>query len=109
MDRRRRLPDGLYRAWEPVENGYCESFNSKLWDELLNNELFFRLSEAQVLIEAWRRHYYAFRPRSSLNYRPPTPETIVPRRCALKPWASAPAIEGALSPSPTIVSASPMH
>ena len=41
----------------PWENGYCESFNSKLRDELLNGEVFFSLAEAQVLIEAWRRHY----------------------------------------------------
>jgi transposase InsO family protein len=39
------------------ENGYCESFNSKLRDELLNGEVFFSLAEAQVLIEPWRRHY----------------------------------------------------
>ena len=41
----------------PWENGYCESFNSKLRDELLNGEIFTTLYEAQVLIESWRRHY----------------------------------------------------
>ena len=93
----------------PWENGYCESFNSKLRDELLNGELFFSLAEAQVLIEAWRRHFNAVRPHSSLNYRPPAPETIIPRGGAVVPWASAPAVEGARSPTPTMASANAIH
>ena len=60
----------------PWENGYNESFNSKLRDELLNGEIFYTLKEAQVLIEAWRRHYNTVRPHSSLGYRPPAPVTI---------------------------------
>jgi len=62
----------------PWENGYNESFNSKLRDELLNGEIFTTLGEAQVLIERWRRHYNTVRPHSSLGYRPPAPETILP-------------------------------
>jgi putative transposase len=62
----------------PWENGYCESFNSKLRDELLEGEQFSTLYEAQVLIERWRCHYNAIRPHSSLGYRPPAPETILP-------------------------------
>jgi len=62
----------------PWENGYCESFNSKLRDEHLARETFFDLREAQILIEAWRRHYNTARPHSSLGYRPPAPRTIVP-------------------------------
>ena len=62
----------------PWENGYCESLNSKLRDELLNGEIFTTLREAQVLIENWRRHYNAIRPHSSLGYRPPAPEAILP-------------------------------
>jgi hypothetical protein len=53
MDRRRWLKDRLYRAWRPLGNGYCESFNSKLRDELQGGEIFFSLAEAQVLIEAY--------------------------------------------------------
>ncbi len=53
----------------PWENGYNESFNGSLRDELLNGEIFF--AEAKVLIEAWRRHYNTVRPHSSLGYRPP--------------------------------------
>ena len=60
----------------PWENGYCESFNGKLRDELLDTELFDTLREAQALIEGWRRHYNAIRPHSSLAWRPPAPETI---------------------------------
>lgn len=61
----------------PWENGYCESFNSKLRDELLNGEIFYTLKEAQVLIESWRRHYNTLRPHSSLGYKPPAPEALV--------------------------------
>ena len=61
----------------PWENGYIESFNGKLRDELLNGEIFDTLTEAQVLIERWRREYNQIRPHSALGYRPPAPETIV--------------------------------
>ena len=67
----------------PWENGYVESFNGKLRDELLNGELFDTLLEAQVLVERWRRHYNAVRPHSSLGYRPPAPETVLPRTGSL--------------------------
>jgi transposase InsO family protein len=94
----------------PWENGYCESFNSKLRDELLNGELFFSLAEAQVTIEAWRRHFNAVRPHSSLGYRPPAPETIIPRNASIVPWASAPArLKSARSPTPNLASDAPMH
>ncbi|MEL7096521.1 MAG: transposase, partial [Pseudomonadota bacterium] len=59
------------------ENGYCESFNARFRDELLNGELFYSLREAQILIEEWRIHYNTVRPHSSLGYRPPAPESIV--------------------------------
>jgi putative transposase len=61
----------------PWENGYIESFNGKMRDELLNGEIFYSLREAQVLIEMWRRHYNTIRPHSSLGYRPPVPATIL--------------------------------
>ena len=62
----------------PWENGYIESFNARLRDELLNGEIFFSLKEAQILIEQWREHYNTKRPHSALGYRPPAPETTVP-------------------------------
>ena len=62
----------------PWENGYNESFNGSLRDELLNGEIFYSLAEAKVLIEAWRRHYNTVRPHSSLGYRPPAPEAATP-------------------------------
>lgn len=62
----------------PWENGYCESFNARFRDELLNGEVFYSLKEAQILIEQWRKHYNTKRPHSALGYRPPAPETIVP-------------------------------
>ena len=62
----------------PWENGYIESFNGKLRDELLNREVFDTLWEAKVLIERWRFEYNTIRPHSSLNYKPPAPESIKP-------------------------------
>jgi putative transposase len=62
----------------PWENGYIESFNGKLRDELLDREIFDTLLEAQVLIEGWRKEYNQVRPHSSLKYRPPVPEAIEP-------------------------------
>ena len=62
----------------PWENGYIESFNGKLRDELLNREIFTTLTEARVLIEEWRREYNQVRPHSALGYRPPAPEAIIP-------------------------------
>ena len=62
----------------PWENGYIESFNGKLRDELLNGEIFETLQEAKVLIEQWRIHYNRKRPHSSLGYRPPAPEAYTP-------------------------------
>ena len=56
------------------ENGYVESFNSKLCDELLNREIFYSLKETQILIEGWRRHYNAVRPHSALRWMLPAPE-----------------------------------
>ena len=61
----------------PWENGYIESFNGKLRDELLNREIFTTLTEAKILIEQWRREYNHVRPHSSLGYRSPAPETIM--------------------------------
>ena len=61
----------------PWENGYCESFNGKMRDELLDREIFYTLLEAKVLIERWRIHYNTKRPHSALGYRPPAPEAIV--------------------------------
>jgi len=64
----------------PWENGYNESFNGRLRDELLNGEIFYTLKEAKVLIENWRNHYNTVRPHSALGYRPPAPQTILPHR-----------------------------
>ena len=67
----------------PWENGYCESFNARLRDELLNGEIFYSLKEAQTVIEAWRQHYNTIRPHSALAYRPPAPQIV--------PWPPSPA------------------
>jgi len=60
----------------PWENGYCESFNSKLRDELLNGEIFYTLKEAKIVIQTWRKHYNTIRPHSSLRYQQPAPEVL---------------------------------
>ena len=68
----------------PWENGYCESFNGTLRDELLNGEIFFSLKEARIVIERWRREYNEVRPHSSLGYRPPAPAACSPRPSFLR-------------------------
>jgi transposase InsO family protein len=76
----------------PWENGYVESFNGKLRDDLLNPEIFDTLLEAQVLVERWRRHYdVVVRPHSALGYRPPAPE-------AVPPWAGSMALSHQMLP-----------
>jgi putative transposase len=70
----------------PWENGYVESFNARLRDELLDGEIFYSLREAHIVIESWRRHYNAIRPHQSLGYRPPAPEVFVP---AFAAWPAA--------------------
>jgi transposase InsO family protein len=70
----------------PWENGYCESFNAKLRDELLNGEIFYSLAEAKAVVESWRQHDNTRRPHSSLGYKPPAPATIMPpSSVAVKP------------------------
>jgi putative transposase len=61
----------------PWENGYIESFNGKMRDELLNREIFTTLKEAKILIEQWRKDYNRLRPHSLLGYKPPAPETVL--------------------------------
>ena len=70
----------------PWENGYVESFNARLRDELLDGEIFYSLREAQIMIESWRRHYNTVRPHGSLGYRPPAPEVFLP---AFTAWPAA--------------------
>jgi len=71
----------------PWENGYNESFNGKLRDEVLNQEIFYTLQEAQVIIERWRKEYNTFRPHSSLGYRPPAPDAVLPpSEMNIQPW-----------------------
>ncbi len=62
----------------PCENGYMESLNGKLRDELLNREIFKTLTEAKILIEEWRKEYNQVRPHGALNYPAPAPEAVIP-------------------------------
>ncbi len=73
-----QLWDASLPPGSPWENGYIESFNGKLRDELLNREVFYTLTEAKILLEQWRREYNQVRPHSSLGYQPPAPETRIP-------------------------------
>jgi putative transposase len=86
----------------PWENGYIESFNARLRDELLDGEIFYSLREAQIVIESWRRHYNRVRPHAALGYKPPAPEVFVP---ALAAWPAAlprMAPPATLAPKPTL-------
>ena len=87
----------------PWENGYIESFNARLRDELLNGEIFYSLNEAQIVIESWRRHYNTLRPHGSLGYKPPAPEVFVPALAARAASQSRPATP------PALASRSSMH
>ncbi len=74
----------------PWENGYIESFNARIRDELLDGEIFYTLAEARVIVESW-----PLRPHGSLGYRPPAPEVFIPqsaRAAALPQPASSPAL-----------------
>ena len=84
MDRGCRCQDRLHRAGQPLENGYIESFNARLRDELLNGEIFYTLREAQIVIESWRRHYNTI--SASIGYEPPAPELFAP---AFAAWPTA--------------------
>jgi len=85
----------------PWENGYSESFNARLRDELLDGEIFYTLKEARIIVESWRRHYNAVRPHGSLGYKPPAPEVFIPAfaRAALQP---KPEMPHALAPRPSL-------
>jgi putative transposase len=77
----------------PWENGFVESFNARLRDELLNGEIFYSLKEAKIVIESWRRHYNTLRPHGSIGYKPPAPEVFVPAmstRTALQSQSAPP-------------------
>jgi putative transposase len=86
----------------PWENGYIESFNARLRDELLNGEIFYTLREAQIIIESWRRHYNAIRPHASLGYKPPAPEVFVPAFAAWPATLRRPAPPATLAQTPAL-------
>jgi len=82
----------------PWENGYCESFNGKLRDEILDREIFYTVKEAEVLIEEWRQTYNKIRPHSALGYRPPVPvATTLPGRIDPSAWLSTGRLRPALT------------
>ena len=83
----------------PWENGYVESFNARLRDELLDGEIFYTLREAQIVIESWRRHFNTIRPHASLGYKPPAPEVFVPAFAAWPAALRQPASPATLAPS----------
>jgi putative transposase len=86
----------------PWENGYIESFNARMRDELLSGEIFYSLKEAQIIIESWRQHYNRVRPHASLGYRAPAPEVFVPGLATWPPalHAGAPAATLGLAKRP---------
>jgi putative transposase len=86
----------------PWENGFIESFNARLRDELLDGEIFYTLAEARIIVESWRRHYNTVRPHGSLGYKPPAPEVFVP---AFAAWPTPPtrqATPATLAPRPSM-------
>ena len=100
FDRRRRRPHTDRRGSKtahiepgsPWENGHCESFNSKLRDKLLKNEIFYGLTETRAPIEPWSVHADTVRAHSALGYRPAGARGIIPRNGSITPWARALAV-----------------
>ena len=88
-------------ASQTLRSSTSTSFNGSLRDELLNGEIFYSLAEAQILIEAWRRHYNTVRPHSSLGYRPPAPEAV--------PWPAPPSGSATLHLRPALAKEVIMH
>ena len=86
----------------PWENGFIESFNARLRDELLDGEIFYTLAEAKVVVESWRRHFNTLRPHGSLGYKPPAPEVFIPAMTARAAAQPRPATPPALAPRPTV-------
>jgi transposase InsO family protein len=88
----------------PWENGFIESFNARLRDELLDGEIFYTLREAEIVIESWRRHNNTVRPHASIGYQAPAPEVFVPTLAAwpaAQPRPASPAMLK-LAPRPTL-------
>ena len=86
---RNGLPQSVRRRPQPGsprQNGYVESFNARLRDELLDGEIFYTLREAKIVIDSWRRHYNAIRPHASLGYRGLHPRSLFRRLAA---WPAA--------------------
>ncbi len=86
----------------PWENGFIESFNARLRDELLDGEIFYSLKEARIVIESWRHHYNTVRPHESLGYKPPAPEVIVSALAARAASQPRPAPPPALAQRPSM-------
>ena len=86
----------------PWENGFIESFNARLRDELLDGEIFYSLAEARIIIESWRRHYNTLRPHGSLGYKAPAPEVFVPAMSARAASQPRPSSPPALAPRPSM-------
>ena len=86
----------------PWENGFIESFNARLRDELLDGEIFYSLKEARIVIGSWRHNYNTVRPHGSLGYKPPAPEVFVPTIVARAALQTKPAPPPALAQRPSM-------
>ena len=86
----------------PWENGFIESFNARLRDELLDGEIFYTLAEAKIVVESWRRHFNTLRPHGSLGYKPPAPEVFIPAMTARAAAQPRPATPPELASRPTV-------
>ena len=86
----------------PWENGFIESFNARLRDELLDGEIFYTLAEAKIVVESWRRHFNTVRPHGSLGYKPPAPEVFIPAMTARAAAQPRPATPPELASRPTV-------
>jgi putative transposase len=102
LDRRGGREDRRHRTRQPLGNGFIESFNARLRDELLDGEIFYTLAEAKIVVESWRRHFNTLRPHGSLGYKPPAPEVFIPAVIARAAAQPRPAKPPALAHRPTV-------
>ena len=86
----------------PWENGFIESFNARLRDELLNGDIFYSRAEARTVVESWRQFYNTQHPRGSLGYRPPAPEVFIPANTAQAVAPPQPSTPPALALRPVV-------
>ncbi|WP_443027765.1 IS3 family transposase [Sphingopyxis sp. MWB1] len=88
----------------PTQNGFVESFNGRMRDELLNETLFFTIGQARTILARWVDDYNTERPHSSLGYATPAAfaAELEKQRAGLTPPVASPALMRDNTPRPLV-------